>query len=109
EKDTSNGLIGTAWNVEGMVSVIELCRVYGLTDYRDIEKILLTIIRKLYEHYPYSKRDCNWPHIVEPNGKILGLDRTFNHQLWFAASKYKAAKLLGDQSLSLDVLHFISN
>ncbi|CAK3654459.1 Agl cluster protein AglQ [Vibrio crassostreae] len=108
-KDTSNGLIGTAWNIEGIVSVIDLCRMYSLTEYRDSETTLLKMIRDIYSHYNYSQIDCNWPNVVEPDGKLLGLDRTFNHQLWFAASKYQSYKLLAPNESLEDVSHFINN
>lgn len=108
-KDSSNGLIGTAWNVEGILSVIELCQIHEVGEYRDTEKKLIEKIYDIYSHYVYDESKCNWPHIIEPNGEVLGLDRTFNHQLWFASIKYRASKLIKDQRLSEDCLHFIKN
>lgn len=109
EKDSSNGLIGTAWNVEGMIATYKLTNKIGLDKSFDINLTLKSMIDKLYSHYTYCEVQGNWPNIVEPNGNILGIDRTFNHQLWFAASKISASSVFcpNEDFDSMDAEHFV--
>ncbi|HCG6027475.1 TPA: hypothetical protein NJ059_002503 [Vibrio parahaemolyticus] len=107
KKDTSNGLIGTAWNVEGIISTIMLCN--KLHDKDQIKRDLIDLLPAILKHYSYNEHKSNWPNIIEPNGEKLGLDRTFNHQLWFATSKLQAGIFLDDEDISYDASKFLDN
>lgn len=74
-KDLCNGLIGTAWISEGLLSS------YEVTKNKEILQRLLTI----YNFHPFDYNKAVWPNRVEPNGDLLTIDRTLNHQIWFAS------------------------
>jgi len=78
KKDKSNGLIGSAWISEG------LCELDNLSSKQTDIAMALSI--ELLSLYPFDINLGIWPHIVEPEGTLGGIDRTFNHQLWMAAS-----------------------
>jgi len=74
-KDQCNGLIGQAWTIEALVTAGSAFNRKELFD--TAESIFLT--------HPFDERANVWQR-VEPDGTVLGFDRTFNHQLWFAAA-----------------------
>jgi len=80
-KDQCNGLIGPAWNIEALL----------YADKKIGSPLARNLARDLFLMHPYDEENCIW-HRVEPNGKILPIDSTFNHQLWFAASAAPLAK-----------------
>ncbi len=74
-KDHVNGTIGQAWAIEGLV---EAFRILKEDKYYDLaEKVFLS--------HDFDERIGCWNR-CEIDGKILGFDGTFNHQLWFAAA-----------------------
>lgn len=73
-KDQCNGLIGPAWNMEALLYASERL---GRNDAR-------TLARDLFLMHPFDETNGIWQR-VEPDGKVLDIDSTFNHQLWFAA------------------------
>jgi hypothetical protein len=91
-KDKSNGLIGTAWLSEGLLES------YQITKNEKILKRLTSI----YLKFNFDEKEGVWDTIVEPNGAILTMDRTLNHQIWFAAG---LAKLLFFQDSNLLRIH----
>ncbi|SEL75963.1 agl cluster protein AglQ [Haloferax larsenii] len=74
-KDRCNGLIGQAWAIEGLVAVAETLG----------DETAHELAAEIFLHHPYNEELSLWQR-VEVDGKLLGLDRTFNHQLWFAAA-----------------------
>ena len=81
-KDKSNGLIGQAWAIEGLMAGYEITN----------DKELLDIAEEVFLLHPFLEKRKMW-HRVEPNGQILNLDFTFNHQLWFAMAGFLIIKL----------------
>lgn len=76
-KDKCNGLIGPAWNIEALIyAAHKLHR----TD-------AFELARHIFRIHPFDEKLGVW-HKVEPDGEILPIDHTFNHQLWFAAAAY---------------------
>ncbi len=73
-KDRCNGLIGPAWNMEALLYA---AKRLGRNDAR-------ALARDLFLIHPYDEANGIWKR-VEPDGKVLSVDSTFNHQLWFAA------------------------
>ena len=73
-KDYSNGVIGQAWVIEALLAA------YQRYDWGDALKAALD----LFERHPFDEKMSAW-HRVSVDGSYLSVDRTFNHQLWFAA------------------------
>jgi hypothetical protein len=74
EKDRCNGLIGQAWAIEALVEASKRL---------DDEKYLL-LAEEVFLQHPLNNDFCLW-QVIDIDGKLCGIDRTFNHQLWFAA------------------------
>lgn len=74
-KDKCNGLVGQAWVIEALVKA---AKVFERTDcYKLAEEVFLL--------HPWNDGCSIWSR-VEIDGNVLPIDRTFNHQLWFAMS-----------------------
>ncbi len=80
----TNGLIGLAWLIEGLVAAFEV-----LSD-----QTLLDAAEKVFFSQKYDFHMHVWK-MIEPNGKELGVDKPFNHELWFCMA---AAKLVHQRS-----------
>lgn len=74
-KDKCNGLIGQAWTFEALY---EASKTLGDPKY-------IKLSEDVFFQHPFNENAGLW-HCLEIDGKILPLDLTFNHQLWFAAS-----------------------
>jgi len=86
-KDRCNGLIGQAWTIEALATA-------GNT--LDLDNAIQTACT-IFKSHPFIESLGLWQR-VEIDGSILTLDRTFNHQLWFAA----AGGLLKDADPEID-------
>lgn len=86
EKDASNGLIGSAWVMEGMEA---LSRLPGIS-VDDVEH-LHAIATEISQLYIWDENNTYILNVVEPDGRQASTDRTFNHQLWLVASIYISA------------------
>ena len=74
-KDMQNGVIGTAWNIEAFILGYQ---------YSGDKRFFNEAIR-LTKLFPFDHSKGLW-RCCTPEGKIVGYDATFNHQLWYAAS-----------------------
>ena len=74
-KDTCNGLIGPAWNIEALLYASQKLSNQAAYDFAC----------DLFLLHPFDYDLGVWKR-VEPDGRVLSIDSTFNHQLWFAAS-----------------------
>ena len=74
KKDFSNGIIGQAWAIEGLIAASKLLN----------RQDALQIAKECYFLHPWLEEQASWCR-VDIDGNFLTLDRTFNHQLWFAA------------------------
>ncbi len=92
-KDSCNGLIGQAWSIEA------LCRSHNVLK----DKELLEVAENVFTSHPFNHNFGLWGR-TEINGENLGLDMTFNHQLWFAM----AGSLLEKKTDSCEVSRQIS-
>ncbi|MEX2409824.1 MAG: agl cluster protein AglQ [Candidatus Paceibacterota bacterium] len=75
EKDFSNGLVGQAWAIEALVEL------YNVTNEA---KYIETAIR-VFLYHPFDTKYMAWK-FLNVDGSYNGFDKTFNHQLWFAAA-----------------------
>ena len=73
-KDSSNGLIGQAWVIEGLNEASK-----SLND-TDAAKVA----RDLYNQHKFDKKNKCWLKL-DVDGTCQDYDLTFNHQLWFAS------------------------
>ena len=70
-----NGLVGQAWCIEALVYFYEIS---GVPEYLDCAARIFMV--------PQYREDWHMWEMVELDGRCIGLDYTFNHQLWFAAA-----------------------
>ncbi|HEX2027135.1 MAG TPA: hypothetical protein VHF25_03970 [Nitriliruptorales bacterium] len=80
-KNACNGLIGQAWAIEALAT----------TGLAHGERGWVDAAAEVFLAHPFDPQRRLW-RMVEPNGRDLGFDPTFNHQVWFAA----ASGLLAD-------------
>jgi hypothetical protein len=74
-KDRCNGLIGAAWTFEGLVAAAETLA----------DTSFIALAEEVFFQHPFDAAQGLW-RVVEVDGRVLGFDATFNHQLWFAAT-----------------------
>lgn len=74
-KDRCNGLIGQAWTFEALAEATRLLNAgkYAL------------LAEEVFLRHPFNEEYGLWNRL-EVDGRVLTIDGTFNHQLWFAAS-----------------------
>lgn len=74
-KDFSNGVIGSAWAIEGLVSAYKITK----------KKKYIEVAEEVFLMHPFNDEDKLWK-VINVDGSLRDYDLTFNHQLWFAAS-----------------------
>lgn len=77
KKDFSNGTIGQAWAIEGLVRAYQLLK----------DERLLDVAETVFLQHPFDDK-CQLWQVVNVDGSYRDFDKTYNHQLWFAASGY---------------------
>lgn len=75
EKDFSNGTIGQAWAIEGLVAAYDVTK----------NDKYVKVAEDVFLLHPFDPNYKLWK-IVNVDGSYREFDLTFNHQLWFAAS-----------------------
>ncbi len=98
-KDWCNGVIGDAWIIEALALAGRLL---------DHEGAASAAIR-LSKDQPYASRRAAWRR-VDPGGRSARVDRTLNHQLWFAAAASEALRTGGapvDRTVAQRVLNLL--
>jgi len=73
-KDKCNGLIGQAWTFEALAAA---GKCLGSTEFERLAE-------QVFFQHSFDESTGLWM-CMEVDGKVLSLDSTFNHQLWFAA------------------------
>ncbi|MCU4753665.1 agl cluster protein AglQ [Halobacteria archaeon AArc-curdl1] len=74
-KDRCNGVVGQAWTIEALTVAGQLLN----------QQKLISIAKDVFLLHPFNESVGYWKK-VDIDGDILGIDLTFNHQLWFAAA-----------------------
>jgi hypothetical protein len=97
-KDFSNGTIGQAWAIEGLVSA------YQVTS----DSKYLQTAKEVFLLHPFDENYKLWK-VVNVDGSYRGFDMTFNHQLWFAASGYLLLKEIDDEEIRRQCDTFMDN
>jgi hypothetical protein len=74
-RDGCNGLVGQAWTLEALAWAAPALE----------DDTLAKLGEEVFLAHPFDARAGLW-HRLEIDGRALGIDFTFNHQLWFAAA-----------------------
>ncbi|WP_152663294.1 hypothetical protein [Halorubrum saccharovorum] len=96
-KDSCNGVVGQANVIEAFGRAGNYLNRPELYDYA----------AEIYHLHPFNKHTGVWNR-VEIDGKVLSIDRTFNHQLIFAAASSILANQIGG-GIELDIRTFLDN
>ena len=96
-KDMCNGLIGQAWVIETLALASD---ILNCKEYR-------TVAEQVFDLHPFDKKRVGWQR-VNVDGSYKGVDRTFNHQLWFAAAG-SALATRGHKKAHEEVSYFLKN
>lgn len=96
KKDFANGLVGQAWVIEALV------RLEEMTQDSEYSKLAVDV----FKMHPYDS-DYNAWFKKNVDGSLNGFDKTFNHELWFAA----AGSLLveKDKEIKKQVFNFLNH
>lgn len=73
-RDKCNGLVGPAWTMEALIIASKELK----------RKDISNLARDIFLLHKFDRKKGLW-YRREVTGEILGIDWTFNHQLWFAA------------------------
>lgn len=89
-----NGLMGQAWIIEALTYFYALSK----------DKKYLDCAETIFNVPQYNNRQHMW-EMIELDGRNIGFDYTFNHQLWFAAAgsmilQYKNSSEIRDLIIS---------
>lgn len=84
--DRCNGLIGPAWVIEA------LSEATIITGERQFSELGYTV----FALHPFMSKKGLWTR-VDIDGTHVGMDETFNHQLWFAAAAAQLVPLVSGQ------------
>ncbi len=96
KKDFSNGLVGQAWAIEALAELYNQTR----------ENKYLELAIKVFLLHPLNRKYAAWT-FKNVDGSERGFDKTFNHQLWFAAAGSMLAPF--NQTIKEQVECFMSN
>ncbi len=93
EKDFSNGLVGQAWTIEAL---LQLGKHFSTQEPIDVAV-------STFKLHPFVDRFALWRR-VNVDGSYYDFDKTFNHQLWFAASGALVYEATGNKYIG-DLIH----
>lgn len=97
-KDCINGTIGIAWAIEGL---IEATKVLNNEDY-------YSAAVKAFHSQKFDNKTGLWIR-QEVDGKFLGYDNTYNHQLWFAAAGAQICSYRREERIEQEVCSFLDH
>jgi len=95
-KSRCNGLIGQAWTIEALVTAAEYF------DRPDPIKLS----EEVFLLHPFNENLAVWDY-VDIDGEFTSLDKTFNHQLWFAMAGAMLAQHNVDPTIENQVKQFL--
>lgn len=96
-EDKTNGVIGQAWIIEGLV---EAYKVLG-------EKSIINRAKSIFNSQKYNYDNHVW-EVIDVDGKVWGEDRTYNHQVWFAASGALLLDIVEDTEIEKQIVDFLN-
>lgn len=93
--DRCNGLIGQAWTIESLAVAAQHLKRPELAD----------LAAEVFLLHPFDDEFGIWQP-VEIDGSVLAFDRTFNHQLWFAAAGAQLIRF-GNKKIQMQIKTFL--
>lgn len=96
-EDHTNGIIGTAWIIEGLISAARL-----FSDNRYYDRAI-----ELFRAEIFDENLRMWK-IVDINDRCIAIDYVYNHQLWFAASGAMILDYKYDKEIDQQIHSFLS-
>lgn len=96
--DSTNGLIGIAWVIEGLIA---LYQITANTCYLDRAK-------EMFISCPYEAKSHVWK-VRDINGEVKGIDGVYNHQLWFAAAGSEILDVAYDGNIDAEIRDFLAH
>ena len=88
DKDHVNGTIGQAWIIEGLIMA------YKITS----DNFFIDRAINIFNLFPFDEKNGLWS-IIDIDGHNYGIDMTYNHQLWFAASGAEILNYKSNQTI----------
>lgn len=98
DTDPTNGLIGLAWVIEGLV---EGYRVLGMP-------VFLDAAEKIYFSQLFDSRLHTW-RVRDLNGTEHGVDIAFNHSLWFCMAAAKLVSQRRNDKIDKEILDYLAH
>lgn len=98
ENDQTNGLIGLAWAIEGLVEAYIVLK----------DATFLDAAEKIYFSQKYDNNLHTW-RIIDPNSSDNGFDVAFNHSLWFCMSAAKLVHQRRNSEIEQNVSDYLNN
>lgn len=96
--DHINGTIGQGWAIEGLISAYKVLN----------DTSLLNLAKKIYLSQKYNFKSHLWERI-ELDGRNIGIDEVFNHQLWFAANASELIDYSLDSRIKIEIEDFVDS
>ena len=96
--DRLNGLIGQAWVIEALV--------YYYEKFQDNSR--LEVAKEIFYSQEYDYSMHVW-HRIELDGRNIGIDNAYNHQVMFAAASCKLADYCNDPEIDRIIRDFLNN
>lgn len=87
-KDHINGTIGNAWIIQGLVYCTKVLN----------NDFFINRAISIFKNFTFDKKNGMWNRI-DIDKKNLGLDITYNHQLWFAAAGTEILNIKYDEEI----------
>lgn len=97
QNDHTNGIIGIAWVIEGLISA-----AYLFKDERYYERAVELFKAEIFDE------DLHMWKIVDINDKCIAIDYVYNHQLWFAAVGGMILDYKYDSEIDKQIFKFLS-
>lgn len=96
--DSLNGTIGQGWVIEGLIAAYECSK-----DKRYLDKAI-----QIYKSQKYNY-ECHLWERIELDGRNIGPDTVFNHELWFAADSAMILKYRDDETIRKEIQDFVDH
>lgn len=79
KKDYSNGIIGPAWAIQGLVEAYRVTK----------KEVYINVADEVFNLHKFDKNNCMWEVLNIDGSETNKFDNTLNHQIWFAAAGYE--------------------